>query len=394
MLEETIMKRLRDWFCGGRTLSAKRQNTNRVRPTLEALEDRRTPSAFGAVSSVNYGGNSETFDVHTDGTLWANLNGSQFVQVTGESNVRSVSVGLDSQNLATVFVVHNNGQLTERTAQIPLNGSGMTLANGVKSVVAEGNGQALVIDNQNFLWQFDPNQPGLGLAFNSDGTPEFQGQPGQSLGPNFTLLDANVTQATPLKAQLLTGGSTPTVIALHGDRTLTSDTTQTIDLPGGGSGNNVLQATIAQGITSISSVTPPGDPNAIYLYVTTTNGHVKKVDLFDNTLYTYTDYAPPSGDAFIDVNVGWNSADWVATTRGGQVYRDGQLIGGGASAFAGPGGSSYAVTQNGTLEQWSSQQHETWVWIYQPPVLNRPGHWVKVPFWTNWTTVDSNVSTN
>jgi hypothetical protein len=395
MLKETVMKRLRDWFCGGRTRSATNRSTQRVRPTLEALEGRVTPSFFGAVSSVTDNrGNSETFDVHTDGTLWGNVNGSQFVQVQGESNVRAVSAGLDTQGLANVFVLHNDGRLTLQNTQSLVNHTAATpIANGVYRVVAEGNGKALVIDYNDFLWQFDPNNQASGaLPVDMNGNPEFQGQPSQPLGPNFNLLDAHVTQATPLKQQVLFG-TQDTVIALHNDGTLSSDLLQTISTPNG-AGFNMVNTTIGRNIGSISSVTMPGSPNAKYLYTTTSNGHVQKDELLGTVLVTDNDYGNANGGFFWDVNVGWNSADWVALTYTAQVYRDGQLMDSGvASAYAGPGGSFYEVKQtNGTLEQWSPQAHETWVWVYKPPSLNWPGGWMKVPFFTNWTALDSNVS--
>jgi hypothetical protein len=400
MFKETIMKRLRDWFCAGGTLSARHRSTHRVRPALEALEDRRTPSVFGAVSSVSdNAGNSETYDVHTDGTLWGNVNGSQFVQVRGVSNVHSVSAGLDNSSLANVFVVHNDGSLELLNAQTIVNNTtpnstpqqGQHLANGVYRVTAEGNGKALVIDNNNFLWQYDPNGPSPGMPFNSDGSPEFPGQPSTPLGPNFTLLDAHVTQATPLKEQLAFGG-VQTVVALHSDGTLTSDTQQASS---NSTPYNVLKVTIGQGIWSISSA-PANDQ---YLYTLSSNGHVQKNELLDWTTPTLTvdaDYLS-ANQGILDVNVGWNGTDWVAISGGGQVYRDGQLVSGSSgalSAYAGPGGTFYDVAQNGDLVQWSPQAHEVWVWVYKPPAFNWHGGWVKVPFSTNWTTVDSHVSAN
>jgi hypothetical protein len=417
MFEESIMKWLRDWFCGRRTLSVSHRRTNMVRPALEKLEDRRTPSLFGAVSSVtDSAGNSETYDVHTDGTLWGNFNGGQFLQVRGETNVRSVSAGLDNSGLANVFVVHNDGQLTLQNAQTLAGGSpGALLAKGVSGATAEGNGKALIIDNQDFLWQFDPNN-GWRMPVDSNGNPEFAGQPSQPLAANFSLLDAHVTQATPLKAQTNAGGTMDTVIALHWGGTLTSDLLQrnvstpiTMNAPNG-TGDNMriipvlgMNGTAVGGIQSISSVRAPGSPNAFYLYTVSYNGDLQRSCLTsdrmgNNPQLTWQYLGNANGVGFMDVNVGWNSNanggdDWVATTNTGQVYRDGQLMTGGpAIAFAGPGGSFYEVAPNGTVEQWSPQAHETWVWIYEPPTLNRHGGWIQVPFWTNWTQVDSNVS--
>jgi hypothetical protein len=384
-----------------------------VRPALEVLEERRTPSVFGAVSSVDIAGNSETFDVHTDGTLWGNVNGSQFLQVRGESNVRSVSAGLDTQGLANVFVVHNDGSLTLQNTQSLASGSpGTLLANNVKSVVAEGNGKALVIDNQNFLWQFDPNG-GWDMPVDSNGNPEFQGQPSQPLAANFGLLDANVKQATPLKAQALFG-SLNTIVALHTDGTLTSDTLQRINLPGGQTGNNMLDPAIltpnltsVAGIVSISSVTMPGSPYAKYLYTVSSNGDLQQTELsFGDVLKTDADYGNAGGAGFKDVNVGWNSGNsnsasapvppphWVATTKTNQSYRDGQLMDGAvASAFMGPGGSFYEVYTNGAMVQWSPQAHTAWVEFYHRPTLQHPfGYWYWVQVLSNWTSLDGNVS--
>jgi hypothetical protein len=391
---------LRDWFCGGRTLSARHRSTHRVRPALEALEDRRTPSVFGAVSSVyDNAGNSETFDVHNDGTLWYQVNGSPFApvrdvsngQLQSEHNVKSVSAGMNSSGLADAFVVHNDGSLTELQAAVQSDGTvklqSTSLAGGVSKVVAEGNGTALVIDNQNFLWQFDlsPNDQ-WPMPVDSNGNPQFPGQPSTPLAANMSLLDANVSQATLLKD--LNG--TDTVIALHTDGTLWSDLAPQT--------NGSLQNTqIATGIASISSVIARGNQFQNFLYTVSSSGDLQKDMLIGNSWTTVQDIGGAASlggsGSFKDVNVGWSSGDWVATTTSGQVFRDGQLMASGAaSAFAGPGGSFYEVTQNGTLEQWSPQAHEIWVWIYKPPSLNWHGGWIKVPFWTNWTTVDSNVS--
>jgi hypothetical protein len=391
---------VRDWFCKGRTLSARHRRTNTARPALERLEDRRTPSVFAAVSSVSdNAGHSETFDVHNDGTLWYQVNGSAFVpvqdvsngQLQSERNVKSVSAGMNSSGLADAFVVHNDGSLTELQA-VQSDGTvklqSTSLAGGVSKVVAEGNGTALIIDNQNFLWQFDlnPNDQ-WPMPVDSNGNPQFPGQPSTPLAANMSLLDANVLQATLLKDALVGNDK---VIALHTDGTLTSDLAPTQNPDA-----TLMITPIAGSIQSISSVIARGNPYANYLYTVTSTGHVQKDELFGTALMTVQDLGNANGAGFKDVNVGWNSGDWVATTTSGQVFRDGQLmVSGAASAFAGPGGSFYEVTQNGTLEQWSPQAHEIWVWIYQPPILNRPGHWVKVPFWTNWTAVDSNVSDN
>jgi hypothetical protein len=382
-----------------------------VRPTLEALEDRRTPSAFGAVSSVtDNAGNSVTYDVHTDGTLWGNYNGSQFIQVRGESNVRSVSAGLDSQNLANVFVVHNDSSLTEQTAQTLAYGlSGIPIANGVKSVVAEGNGTALVIDNQNFLWQFD-RRGVWDMPLDSNGNPEFQGQPSNPLAPDFGLMDANVKQATPIA--LPGSGSVNPVVALHTDGSLTSDTLVSVNLPGGRTGNNMLDPAIRMqnstpvtGIVSISSVTMPGSPYAKFLYTVSSSGDLQKTELSAGVLMTVADYGNAGGAGFKDVNVGWNSgisntADpsvpphWVATTNTGYVVRDGQYTdGAAASAFMGPGGSFYEVYTNGTLSQWSPQAHSAWVEFWHRPDLRHPfGYWYWAQVLTNWTYLDGNVS--
>jgi hypothetical protein len=397
------MNWLRNWFCGGRALPARRAHA--VRPALEQLEDRRTPSIAGAVSSVTDNmGNSVMVEVHTDGTLWAQQNGGPLIQPYAEQNVTSVSAGTDINGQAGAFVVDSGGRLTLQNTQSLFNNYGFTSTvlaqSGVKSVVAEGNGRALVIDTNGFLWQYDPKNS-WSKPVDSNGNPEFQGQPSlvpwcwglTCQAPNFSLLDANVTQATPLTAHGL-AGSFPTVVALHTDGTLTSDTLQVINLPDGQTGYNVLHPAIltpnltsVAGIVSISSVTMPGSPYANYLYTVSSNGDLQKNELsVGDILITDADYGNAGGAGFKDVNVGWNSGDWVATTNTYRVYRDGQLMDGGDvySAYAGPGGSFYEVSGwSGYLIQWSPQAHsETWSW----------GDWGSYTFMTNWTILDSNVS--
>jgi hypothetical protein len=388
--------------------TTKHRRTHTARPALEQLEGRLTPSIAGAVSSVNDNmGNSMTLDVHQNGTLWSNFNGGQFIQVQSEGNdVKSVSAGMDISGQADAFVVHNDGRLMQLTAKT-INGSltlqTMQLANNVKSVVAEGNGTALVIDNQNFLWQYniDLNQK-WDLPVDMNMNERFQGQTSAAqalqingslpMGASFSLLDANVSQATLLKDAEVGNDK---VIALHTDGTLTSDLAPTQNSDG------TLQITpIAQGIASISSVIARGNQFANNLYTVDTNGDLKQNELFGSFLMTVQDFGNANGAGFKDVNVGWNSGDWVATTNTNQVYRDGQLIDSGVvSAFAGPGGTFYEVKTDGTLSQWSAQQHWEYGWWLVPTNLEpwggSGGVIVKEGWYlTNFTSVDSNVSLN
>jgi hypothetical protein len=384
---------LRNWFRGDRTATTTRAHT--ARPALEKLEDRCTPSLFGAVSSVSDAfGNNSLFDVHQNGTLFFQYASQPNVLITSEgADVKSVSAGTDNQDHVDALVVHNNGNLTMHNASqlagyayYGLPDTPTTLATGVKSVVAEGNGKALVIDSHNFLWQYDPNQASLGLPVDMYGLPQFAGQPSRQLGPSMTLLDAHVTQATPLTDAY----GQNTVIALHSDGTLTSDQQTTVTLADGGLGFHMWNNTIGGGAQSISSAAAPGGPYANYLYTVTSNGHVQKDELSGTMLRTDNDYGNANGAGFKDVNVGWNSGDWVATTNTGQVYRDSQLMDTGvASAFAGPGGTFYAVFINGDLYQWSPQLSYLWMRVYNPF-----GGWTWKEIQTHWTYMESNVSTN
>jgi hypothetical protein len=430
--KESVMHWLRDWFCKGRALPARHRRTHTLRPTLEQLEGRLTPSIAGAVSSVNDTmGNSATYEVHQDGTLWYEFNGSQFVQVSGESNVKSVSASMDNQNAAQAFVVHNDGRLTLVTAQTIANGSpGAQKAYNVKSVVAEGNGMALVIDNQNFLWQFDPNNgwrmpvdsngpPGFMGLPTSTGMAEFPGQPSKPLDANFSLVDANVSQATPLQSATDIGTTIDTVIALHTDGTLTSDLLQrnissltTMNAPDG-RGDNMrilpilgMNNTPVGGIQSISSVTAPGSPFGFFLFTVSSEGVLQKSTLtspFTGGSPTLMSQNLGIGTVFTDVNVGWNSGDFVATTNTGQVFLDGQLMDSQYavnSAFAGPGGTFYEVTTSGALNQWSPDLHYGVIPADGPAGWwsNGVWHWASGSSWqfgwTHWTEVDSNVSLN
>jgi hypothetical protein len=415
------MQWLRDWFCKGRALPARHRRTHTLRPTLEQLEGRVTPSIAGAVSSVNDNmGNSVTFAVHQDGTLWGQFNGSQFVQVSGESNVKSVSAGMDNQGLADAFVVHNDGSLTLQTAKtlvarspgIPIP---LAAPVGISKVVAEAaplgtqeDYKALVIDNNGFLWQFEANDNlAWSLPVGTDGMPEFPGS--QDLGFLFSLLDANVSQATLLKDV----NGTDTVIAMHTDGTLWSDLAPMLTNAG------TLQDTqIATGIASISSVIARGNPFQNFLFTVSSNGDLQQQDLVGNSLMTVQDFGGASGfggsGSFNDVNVGWNGGNFVATTNTGQVFLfvatmtntdqvffTGQLIDSQYavnSAFAGPGGSFYAVTTSGALNQWSPDLYyglvpaDANLGFFSNGTWNWAGGVNWQLGWTHWTELDSNVS--
>jgi hypothetical protein len=412
VFRETIMHWLRNWFRGDRTATTTRAHT--ARPALEKLEDRCTPSLFGAVSSVNDSfGNNSLFDVHQNGTLFFQYASQPNVLITSEgTDVKSVSAGTDNQDHVDALVVHNNGNLTMHNASqlagyafYGLPDTPALLSYGVKSVVAEDKGRALVIDNQNFLWMYDPNQTSFLMPVKDDGSgsPEFPGEPTLPLGfppywGNFRLLDVNVSQATLLRDK---ASGNDTVIALHRDGTLTSDLVLQVPVstPNGGTGPHQVNNPLALGnIVSISSSDVPGSTNANALYTVGSNGDLQEFFLTGPLLLRQQDFGNAGGAGFKDVSVG-TSNDWVAVTNTNQVYRDGQLIspdvGPAASAFAGPSGSFYEVTTSGTLYQWSPQPHSVWVQIYTGRTLRNPSGYTWEQALTNWTELDSGpVSTN
>jgi hypothetical protein len=352
------------------------------------------PSVAGSVSAVTApSGNTTVYDVHSDGTLWMQFApGGQFDQV--DANVKSVSAGTDSNGNPEAFVAHYDGSLTllDWSASSPTT----HIANGVNSVAAEGNGKALVIDYNNFLWQYDPNVWGSVLPAYGNGNPEFQGEPSQAPAPaNFVLLDQDVRQATPMLDKF----GCPLVADLHSDGSVRIVNPQpNYDISWYGwitiVGNQVSN------VQSISSVNEgpyaaPYSPTS-FLYTVSRSGDMQMWSLDSNNVPQLAhDLYNAGGAGFKDVNVDWNSGHWVATTNTGQVYHDGQLIDSGVqSAIAGSGGSFYEVKTDGSLFQWSPQPYWEEVLMYTGRTARNPWGYSWRWILTNWTLLDTNVMVN
>jgi hypothetical protein len=322
-----------------------------MRPALEHLEDRWTPSIANAVSTfTDNSGNTATFDIHSDYSLWGWFQGQQPNQVT--TCVTSVSVNTDQWGFDSALIVGKDYSLTrlDPGGLTPIIGYGVNHnvvggPQGVASVVAEPNGRALLIDWRDNLWQFDPNLP---------------------VGRQFSEVDSHVTQATPMQD---TQG-TYCVADLHQDGSIAvfrinpSDNTQWWCVGSMGVGSFSY--------TSISSNTGPLAPTR-GLYAVDSQGDLHEFILRPYAavrspvgLWQTADLGNAGGMGFRDVHVDQNDTNWVATTWTDGVYLNGQLIAGidnAASAFAGAGGSFYFVTRGdlgGNLWEWSPQTHFAW----------------------------------
>jgi hypothetical protein len=336
------MQWFRNWRDGRRRPQpAARRRPLARRPSLEVLEDRLVPSINQAVSAaVDSGGNTITFDVHTDGTLWQQVNQGSFVQV--DSNAKAVSASTNAGGGVYAFVVHKDGTLTTLNYSPSGDWNGPAYL-GVKSAVAEQGGNGLVIDQNNNLWQYNPG----------------------AWGSPWTYLDSNVWQATP-------------TVDLHGEAVVADvhlDGTAYLGSPAGGPfqyfASNIQSISGGKFLTSLYTVNFSGELDQWYV---ADAGAASIVGV----------YANPGNGGYFDVSVDYNSGNMVAMTFDDRVFQNGQYEGSGVyGAYAGPNGTFLEVTTNATLYQWSPQAHEQWYYNFKTHTFGQ--------YWTNWTYEDSNV---
>jgi hypothetical protein len=346
------MQWFRNWWRQGRRSRPASQRPT-FRPSLEQLEGRLTPSINQTVSAVaDQHGNTMTFDVHSDGTVWLQLNNGSFGQV--DSNARSVSASTDPSGYGYAFVTHKDGTVTSLHPADP--GANSTWwSSGWQSVEALPGGYGLAILNNGDLYEYDPNLPG-GL---------------------YWLVDSNVWQVS----RLISVNGTPMFVDLHNDGSVYLGWTD-----GSGAlrpleyGLNQTPLTNIQSITSdakgdVWTVDYSGDMQQWRIYGENGGGSAYPDQLV-------ADYGNAGGAGFFDVNAAPNG-NWAAMTFDDRLYFNGSFLASNVyAAYAGPVNTCLEVTSTGALYQWSPDTH----WVVQ----NHDGFlW---GFQTNWTFEDSNVT--